>query len=253
MAGGIRRTAHCSPRQAVDLRGLLARVDQARKLGVRTVAVHKGITLPGMDSTFSQCRDIGPVARRYPELTFLVYHAGVEFDVGEGPYDVGRALGLDSLIRSLQENDLRPGSNVYADLGAVWKILMRDPDQAAHLLGKLLLHLGEDRVLWGTDSIWFGSPQDQIEAFRAFEITPQLRERHGYPALTPEAKRKILGLNAARVYGVNPNEIPKKLRADDLARARAEWRDAGADRIPALGPRSRREMLALWRARGGRP
>jgi hypothetical protein len=228
-------------------------LDQARKLGVKTVAVHKGITLPGMDSTFSQCRDIGPVARRYPDLTFLVYHAGVEFDVGEGPYDVGRALGLDSLIRSLQENDLRPGSNVYADLGAVWKILMRDPDQAAHLLGKLLLHLGEDRVLWGTDSIWFGSPQDQIEAFRAFEITPQLRERHGYPALTREVKRKILGLNAARVYGVNPNEVPGKLRADDLARARAEWRDSGANPLPALGPRSRREMIALWQARGGRP
>jgi hypothetical protein len=73
-----------------------------------TVAVHKGITLPGMDSTFSQCRDIGPVARRYPELTFLVYHAGVEFDVGEGPYDVGRALGLDSLIRSCRKTTCGP-------------------------------------------------------------------------------------------------------------------------------------------------
>ena len=228
-------------------------LDQARKLGVRTVAVHKGITLPGMDSLYSQCRDIGPVARRYPDLTFLVYHAGVEFDVGEGPYDVGRALGLDSLVRSLQENDLRPGANVYADLGAVWKILMRDPDQAAHLLGKLLVHLGEDRILWGTDSIWFGSPQDQIEAFRAFEITPELRARHGYPELTREAKRKILGLNAARVYGVDPEKVRQRVRADDLARARAEWREAGAGRIPALGPRTRREMLALWRGRSGRP
>jgi predicted TIM-barrel fold metal-dependent hydrolase len=228
-------------------------LDQARKLGVKTVAVHKGITLPGMDSTFSQCRDIGPVARRYPDLTFLVYHAGVEFDVGEGPYDVGRALGLDSLIRSLQENDLRPGSNVYADLGAVWKILMRDPDQAAHLLGKLLKHLGEDRVLWGTDSIWFGSPQDQIQAFRAFEITPELQQKHGYPPLTREVKRKVLGLNAARVYGVDPEKLRQKVRADDLARARAEWRDSGVDRLPALGPRSRREVLALWRDRGGRP
>jgi hypothetical protein len=156
----------------------------------------------------------------------------------------------------LQENDLRPGSNVYADLGAVWKILMRDPDQAAHSSASCCCILGEDRVLWGTDSIWFGSPQDQIEAFRAFEITPQLRERHGYPALTREAKRKILGLNAARVYGVNPNEIPKKLSSgrprprprgmarrgsgpDSGARASQPARDARAlARAPAGGPRT---------------
>jgi hypothetical protein len=37
---------------------------------------------------------------------------------------------------------------------------------AAHGIGKLLAHLGEDNVLWGTDSIWYGSPQDQIQAFR---------------------------------------------------------------------------------------
>ena len=195
-------------------------LDQARKLGVKTVAVHKGITLPGMDSLYSQCRDIGPAARRYPDLTFLVYHAGVEFDVGEGPYEVGRALGLDSLIRSLQENGIPPRSNVYADLGAVWKILMRDPDQAAHLLGKLLVHLGEDRVLWGTDSIRFGSPQDQIEAFRAFEITPEFQQRHGYPALTRSAKAKILGLNAAQVYGVDPAACGRSSR-------RTTWRAPG--------------------------
>jgi uncharacterized protein len=228
-------------------------LEQARKLGVKRVAVHKGITLPGMDSLFSQCRDIGRVARQFPDLTFLVYHAGVEFDVGEGPYDVGRALGLDSLIRSLQENGIAPRSNVYADLGAVWKILMRDPDQAAHLLGKLLLHLSEDRVLWGTDSIWFGSPQDQIEAFRAFEITPEFQQRYGYPALTRAVKAKVLGLNAAQVYGVDPGKLRAKLRTDDLARARVEWRQGGADRLPALGPRSRREVLALWHGRGGRP
>jgi predicted TIM-barrel fold metal-dependent hydrolase len=55
-------------------------------------------------------------------------------------------------------------------------------------------------VLWGTDSIWYGSPQPQIEAFRVFEITPEYQDRFGYPALTPEVKRQILGRNAARLY-----------------------------------------------------
>ena len=50
-----------------------------------------------------------------------------------------------------------------------------DPDQAAHALGKLLRYVGEDNVLWGTDAIWYGSPQPQIMAFRAFQITEDLQ------------------------------------------------------------------------------
>ena len=54
------------------------------------------------------------------------------------------------------------------------------------MLGKLLLAVGEDNVLWGTDSIWYGSPQPAIDAFRAFQIPADLRERYGYPELTPQ-------------------------------------------------------------------
>jgi len=67
-----------------------------------------------------------------------------------------------------------------------------------------LLHVGENNVVWGTDSIWYGSPQPQIEAFRTFEITPEYQERFGYPALTPEVKTQILGQNAARLYNLPP-------------------------------------------------
>ena len=81
---------------------------------------------------------------------------------------------------------------------------MGDPTQAAHVLGKLLAQFGEDNVVWGTDSIWYGSPQDQIEAFRAFQITEQFQEQFGYPALTPAVKAKILGATSARLYGVDP-------------------------------------------------
>ena len=97
-----------------------------------------------------------------------------------------------------------PGGNVYAELGSTWWNLIQRPDEAAHVLGKLLVALGPDNILWGTDSIWYGSPQGQIEAFRAFEITPEYQERFGYPALTADVKARILGLNAARVYGIDP-------------------------------------------------
>jgi hypothetical protein len=70
------------------------------------------------------------------------------------------------------------------------------------VLGKLLVALGPDRILWGTDSIWYGSPQPLIDAFRAFEIPPSFQERFGYPPLTGETKEKILSHNARRVYSV---------------------------------------------------
>ena len=64
--------------------------------------------------------------------------------------------------------------------------MLSSPDEAAHVLGKLLGRVGEDRVLWGTDAIWYGSPQPQIMAFRAFEITPEFQARYGYRPLTAD-------------------------------------------------------------------
>ncbi len=96
---------------------------------------------------------------------------------------------------------------------------MRDPTQAAHVLGKLLRYVGENNILWGTDCIFYGSPQDQIQAFRAFQISREFQERYRYPALTPKIKAKILGLNGARVYGVKPKTVkchftPARARRD---------------------------------------
>ena len=78
---------------------------------------------------------------------------------------------------------------------------MPRPVEAMHFWGKLLKHLGEDRVLWSTDSPWFGSPSVLLAAFQAFEISEELQERYGYPALTPTIKAKILGVNAKHLLG----------------------------------------------------
>jgi hypothetical protein len=72
---------------------------------------------------------------------------------------------------------------------------------------------GADHVLWGTDSIWDGAPQGQIEAFRRFEISQTLVDAHGYAPLTRAVKAQIFGADAARVFGIDAaatrNEIPK--------------------------------------------
>ncbi len=221
------------------------------RLGVPIFAVHKGLPIVGAENAFTSAIDVGPAARAVPEATFLVYHAGYDPDHAEGPYDAESARGVDTLIRGLQSSGVGKDGNVYAELGSTWRELMKKPDQAAHVLGKLLLHLGEDRILWGTDAIWYGSPQDQIQAFRSFQISAELREKHGYPELTPAIKAKIFGLNAARVYGVDPQEVRKAIATDPIGRARAEYRNDPSPSFATYGPRTRRELAALLRAGGG--
>jgi hypothetical protein len=171
-------------------------------------------------------------------------------DKPEGPYDPKRTDGIDALVTSVREAGLGKGSNVYAELGSTWRFLMRDPDSAAHALGKLLVHLGEDNILWGTDSIWYGSPQDQIQAFRAFQISPELREKHGYPEITPAIRAKIFGLNALKIYPVARDVLDQHLQGDAVARARENYLNDPDPSFLTYGPRTRREFLN-FKAWGG--
>lgn len=179
------------------------------------LAVHKGF---GADPA-----DLGPAAAAHPGITFLAYHSGFEPGNAEGAFDEA-GVGVDRLVRSLRDAGIGPGGNVYAELGSTWFSVLSSPDQAAHVLGKLLVALGPERIVWGTDSIWYGSPQDQIEAFRAFEITAEAQERFGYPALTPEVKRLILGGNAARIHGLDLDAVaaPCRFSASEREAAREE-------------------------------
>ena len=212
-------------------------IEHGASLGVPIVSVHKGFS---GGSPFASPADIGPAAVAHPDVAFVVYHSGYESGGAEGPYAEDGA-GVDRLVASVLGSGIEPGGNVYAELGSTWRSVMGDPDAAAHVLGKLLLHLGEDNVVWGTDSIWYGSPQDQIQAFRAFEISEALQERHGYPALTPALKAKVLGLNAARLYGVDPATVP---RCDLSSDERAELRVALPGTTATYGPRTRAEVRA---------
>lgn len=194
-------------------------IRKAIELGVPRIAVHKGL----VNAAYNTPEDVGPAAKRHPDMQFLIYHSGFDLAAREGPYTQASAnVGSNRLITSLRKSGLGPGSNVYADIGTTWWQLMRDPTQAAHLLGKLLRYVGEDNVLWGTDCIWYGSPQDQIQAFRSFQISVEFQERYGYPALTKELKAKVLGLNGARVYGVDPIRAKCSFSRADLVQARQQ-------------------------------
>ncbi len=223
----------------------IAMIEKARKLGVKNIAVHKGLAFGPQSYEHSTCADVGRVARRFPDMNFLIYHSGFVPEAKEGPYDPQRTDGVDSLVTSLLENGIAPGSNVYPELGSTWRLCMRDPDTAAHTLGKLVKYCGESNVLWGTDSVWYGSPQDQIQAFRTFQISASLRDRHGYAEMTPQLRAKIFGLNALRIYPVPADILQHHLRDDSVAKQRSAYREQPDPSFVTYGPKTRREFLNL--------
>jgi len=93
-----------------------------------------------------------------------------------------------------------------------------------HMLGQMIQVAGADHVLWGTDSIWNGSPQSQIERLRRLKIKDELIDKYGYPELTDEIKRQILGTNAARLFGIDPAAVRKAIQNDKLSQLREHYR-----------------------------
>jgi hypothetical protein len=199
-------------------------LEKARKLGVRRVCLHKGLPL-GPVADYNHPRDMIKAARDFPDIDFLVYHAGLLRVAA-----TGSSADVPWTTEFCQMKKKEPGlKNVYMELGSTFgQLATTNPTACAHLMGQIVEAFGADHVLWGTDSIWYGTPQWQIEAFRRFEIPDALIEKHKYAPLSRAVKEQIFGLNAARLFGVDVdakrNEIPK----DYLTRMKMAYLDEGA-------------------------
>jgi uncharacterized protein len=199
-------------------------LERARKLGVPRVCLHKGLPL-GPVADYNHPRDLIKAAKDFPDIDFIAYHAGLLGVWAGGP--AGEVPWTSEFCRMKKKE---PGiRNVYVELGSTFgQLVTTNPTACAHLLGQVVDAFGADHVLWGTDSIWYGSPQWQIEAFRRFEIPEALLARHGYAPLTRAVKAQIFGLNAARVFGVDVTAKRNELPRDYLHRMKMAYLDEGA-------------------------
>jgi hypothetical protein len=176
--------------------------------GFFNICIHKGLSTNAADDpALGFPTDIPAAARDWPMLNFVIYHSCIRpgFWMLNALNDVrsGRLrAGVPDILWTTQfAVDSAPYPNVYAELGTIFaSCVITFPTVCAHILGQLLKFMGEDRIVFGSDSVWYGSPQWQIEALWRFQIPDELREQYGYPQLTTGAKRKILGLNSARLY-----------------------------------------------------
>ncbi len=135
----------------------------------------------------------------------------------------------DELMKIKQRNPKM--NNVYCEIGSAFGTLaIAHPVMCQHLIGKNVKNYGADHVLWGTDCLWWGSPQWVIDAFKRFQISDELCEKFGYSKLTKEDKAKIFGLNAARVYGVDVAAGRKAFPDDSLSKLKTAYLERGGQR-----------------------
>ncbi|HEU4371608.1 MAG TPA: amidohydrolase family protein [Methylomirabilota bacterium] len=198
-------------------------LERARKLGVRRFCIHKGLPL-GPVADYNHPRDVIKAARDFPDVDFLLYHAGL---LGVSAAQPSGEVPWTSEFCRMKKKE--PGlRNIYMELGSTFgQLVTTNPTACAHLLGQVIDAFGADHVLWGTDSIWYGTPQWQIEAFRRFEIPVALVDAHGYAPLSRMVKEQIFGLNAARVFGIDVNARRQDMPRDYLTRIKMAYLDEG--------------------------
>ena len=184
-----------------------------KKPGFRNICVHKGLAPGPPDPLRGHPGDMPKAARDWPNLNFITYHSCIQsgmfmFDALEEVRSGNLRGGVPDISWTTEYAQLvAPFPNVYAEIGTTWaSTIVTFPTVAAHIMGQLMKFMGPDRILFGSDSVWYGAPQWQIEALWRFQIPEALREKYGYPELTEADKRKILGLNSARLYGIQPGE-----------------------------------------------
>jgi predicted TIM-barrel fold metal-dependent hydrolase len=171
----------------------------AQELGIKNIHVHKGPTVYPLSRDAFDVHDVDYAATDFPGLNFIVEHIGLP--------------RLDDFCWIAAQE-----SNVYAGLSVAMAFVHLRPRYFGEIMGNLLLWLGPDKLCFGSDyAIW--SPKWLIDKFMAYDIPDDLQQEY-HASLTLETKRKILGENMARLYGIDIAAQQAKLRQDDVSLAR---------------------------------
>ena len=189
--------------------------DKAVKSGINTICIHKGLLPPDYEKSYAgvweyaTAADIGKAAKDWPRMNFVIYHSALRpaFELPDQAWTEFEQTGRIRWATDLAEIPQKFGvTNVYAELGTSFaNSAVAHPKFCAALVGTLIKGMGADHVLWGTDSVWYGSPQWQIEAMRRLEIPEDMQKKYGFAALgdaNSATKQQIFSGNAARMYNI---------------------------------------------------
>jgi len=214
--------------------------EKAIKAGITTICIHKGLMPRDYEKAFAgtwenaTVHDLGKAAKDWPKMNFVIYHSALRPWLADTPeremaeFDkTGYIQWATDLARIPEKFGV---NNVYAELGSVFaSTCVTNPRFCASFLGQLVNLMGPDRVVWGTDSVWYGSPQWQIEALRRLEVPEDVMKKQGWKTAlgtgNSDVKNKILGLNSAQLYRLDLKKIAeqKPFTTDMIAKAKEEY------------------------------
>ncbi len=209
--------------------------EQSRKLGMKLFSVHKGYSYQSRTlGHLANPKDVEKAALDNPDINFVIYHSAIQHSVStpefKDPANLNPETGdfaWHNVLMDIKKRNPKI-NNVYCEIGSFFgPLALSHPVLAMHGMAKNIKHYGADHVIWGTDCIWWGSPQWVIDAFKRFQISDELCEKFGYKKITREDKAKIFGLNAAKLYKVDVKAKRKALPADSLDRLKTAYLDQG--------------------------
>ena len=208
--------------------------EKAVKAGIYTICIHKGLLPRDYEKSaanawqYATVEDLPKAAKDWPQMNFVMYHAALRQFLESPDNDLAEfeKTGYIRWASDLADIPQKYGvNNVYAEVGTAFaNSAVANPRFAAALMGTLIKGMGFDHVVWGTDSVWYGSPQWQIEAFRRLEIPADLAQKHGFAPLGAAdgaVKSAIFGYNSARLYKLDLRAELPPIGQDKLAAARA--------------------------------
>jgi predicted TIM-barrel fold metal-dependent hydrolase len=221
--------------------------EKAVRAGITNICIHKGLlpkdyetAIPGGAWRYANADDIPQAAKDWPQINFIIYHAALRA-FQENPNDDLAEFERTGYIRWTSDLASIPEkhgvNNVFADTGTCFAVsAVTNPRFCAAMMGTLIKGLGADHVFWGTDSVWYGSPQWQIEAFRRLEIPEDMQKEHGFAPLGPadgSVKGAIFGYNGARHYHLDLHAAANEMPMDGIGKRKAAYLDNGGGRSNA--------------------
>src|SRR5262249_15210339 len=180
--------------------------EKARALGIRHIGVHKAQPVgPGpLDAVRTD--DVATAAAAFPDMTFEVVHAGWAF-LEEVP--------LQMMMHK----------NVYANLEGTMALVVRQPLRFAHIIGTLLKYAPPEQIIYASGCA-LSHPDPILRTFMDFEMPIAFQKGYGYPEVTLDIKRKILGENMARLLEIDIESVKNRIKDDEWSRLRARGRAA---------------------------
>ncbi len=212
--------------------------DKTRKLGLKNISVHKGFSYQSKKlGHLANPKDVEKAALNNPDLNFIIYHSALKHGPNEPDYEKLNEWNADtgdflwhSVLMDVKKRNPQI-KNVFPEIGSSYgSLAMIHPVMAQHLIGKNVKYYGADHVIWGTDCLWWGSPQWVIDSFKRFQISDELCQKFGYSKLTKEDKHKIFSGNIAKLYNIDLNAQRNALPADALTTFKAAYLDRGGSR-----------------------